>query len=106
MEKTHANTNTEKLVPHLFKHENYVLRYRNLKFCHDLGIQIALKRVISFKQSTWLVDYINSNNRLPPEAKANGDEFLVSVSERRWKMLETGKHARDYRQRQRNKVVQ
>ena len=78
MEKTAANTNTEKLIPHLFKHENYVLHYRGLKFVHSLGAKITLKRAISFKQSTWLASYINSNNQLRTEAKAKGDTFLVS----------------------------
>ena len=39
---------------------------------------ITLKRAISFKQSTWLASYINNSNRLRTEAKANGDDFLVS----------------------------
>jgi hypothetical protein len=43
MEKTAANTNTEKLIPHLFKHENYVLHYRVLKFIHTLGAKLTLK---------------------------------------------------------------
>ncbi len=68
MEKTGANTNTEKLAPHLFKHENYVLHYRVLKFVNSLGVKITLKRVISFKQSTWLASYINSNNQIRTEA--------------------------------------
>ena len=78
MEKTGANTNTEKLVPHLFKHGNYVLHYRVLKFVHSLGVKITLKRAISFTQAAWLAPYINSNNELRTEAKASGDEFLVS----------------------------
>ena len=73
---TNANTDTETLIPHLFKHENGVLHYRNLKFIHELGVSITLKRVISFKQSNWLATYINNNNVLRTEAKANGDEFL------------------------------
>ena len=37
-----------------------------------------LKRVISFKQSTWLASYINGDNKLrTTEAKATDDEFLV-----------------------------
>ena len=80
MVKTNANTDTEKLIPHLFKHENYVLHYRDVKFIHELGVSITLKRVISFKQSNWLAAYINNNNVLRTEAKANGDEFLSAFS--------------------------
>ena len=73
MEKTAANTNTEKLIPHLFKHENYVLHYRVLKFIHSLGAKITLKRAISFTQSAWLAPYIHRHNQLRTEAKAKGD---------------------------------
>ncbi len=79
MEKTAANTNTEKMIPHLFKHSDYVLHCRVLKFVHSLGATITLKRAVSFKQSTWLAYYINNNNILRTEAKAKGDTFLVSV---------------------------
>ena len=78
MKETHASTSTEKLTPHFFKHENYVLHYRNLKFVHSLGVKITLKRAISFKQSAWLAPYINSNNQHRTEAKARGDKFLTS----------------------------
>lgn len=77
--KPNLKVGSEKLVPHLFKHDNYVLHYRNLKFVHGLGTILTLKRGISFKQSTWLASYINSNNKLRTKAKTNGDEFLVSI---------------------------
>ncbi len=79
MEKTQANPTSEKMAPHLMKHENHALHYRNLKYFHNLGVNISLKRVISFKQSTWLASYINGNNKLKTEAKANGDEFFIST---------------------------
>ena len=78
MEKTAANTNTEKLIPHLFKHEDYVLHYRVLNFLHSLGVKITLKRATSFKQSTWLASYINGNSLLRTEANAKGVTFIVS----------------------------
>ena len=70
---------TEKLTPHPMKHENYVLYYRNLKFIHNLGIKIKIKRVISFTQSRWMADYIKGNNDLRAQAKRDGNEFLVSL---------------------------
>ena len=42
MEKTGANTTSEKLIPHLMKHENYVLHSGVLKFVHNLGVKITL----------------------------------------------------------------
>ena len=76
MEKTHSKATAEKLVPHLMKHENYVLHYRNLKFIVDLGAVVTLKRVISFKQSRWMAGYINGNNELRAKAKAESNKFL------------------------------
>ncbi len=39
---------------------------------------ITFKRVISFKPSWWLANYINDNNKLRTDARANGDDLLVS----------------------------
>jgi len=78
-ETMNTKITTEKLTPHLMKHENYVLYYRNLKFIHNLGIKIKLKRVISFTQSKWMADYIKGNNDLRAQAKTDGNEFLVSL---------------------------
>jgi len=79
MESTHSKAKTKKLVPHLTKHENYVLHYRNLKFVHELGVKVTVKRVISFTQSKWMSEYINANNALRTIAKASKNEFLVSL---------------------------
>jgi hypothetical protein len=49
MEITNSKPTSEKLTPHLMKHENYVLHYRNLKFVHGLGIQIKLKKSSFFQ---------------------------------------------------------
>ena len=77
--QTNSTTSTKKLIPHLMKHEKYCLHYRNLKFIEKLGVKIKLHRVISFKQSKWMAEYINNNNRLRTEAKKIDDEFLVSL---------------------------
>ena len=53
---------SDKLVPHLNKHEKYVIHYRNLKFISELGVKITkLHRVISFHQRDWLKQYIDFN---------------------------------------------
>ena len=31
----------DKLIPHLMKHEKYCIRYRNLKFVKELGVEIG-----------------------------------------------------------------
>jgi hypothetical protein len=79
MESTNSKPNSEKLIPHLMKHENYVLHFRNLKFIYNLGVKVTVKRVISFKQSPWMKDYILNNNKLRTEAKKNNDDFLVNL---------------------------
>jgi hypothetical protein len=32
---------TSKLIPHLFKHEKYVIHYRNLKYVLQLGVKVS-----------------------------------------------------------------
>ena len=76
MSKTQSKPTSEKLIPHLVKHENYVLHDRNLKFIHELGVTITLKRVTSFKQSTWMAAYMNDNNKLRAATKAENNKFL------------------------------
>lgn len=53
---------SNKLVPHLFEHKNYVIHYRNLKFIVDLGVEVrAVHKVLSFEQSPWMKPYIDFN---------------------------------------------
>jgi len=79
MEITKSKANYEKLIPHLKKHTNYVLHYRNLKFIHELGVKVEIKRVISFKQKAWMKEYIHGNNQLRTVAKNNKDNFLADL---------------------------
>ena len=37
----YKNNGTNKLIPHLYQHKNYVIDYRNLKYLVELGIKIA-----------------------------------------------------------------
>ena len=82
---------TNKLVPHLFDHKNYVLHYRNLKFIKELGVEITkVHRVLSFKQKAWLKEYIdfNTEKRKGARNEFEKDFFKLmnnSVFGRRWK---------------------
>jgi hypothetical protein len=59
-----------KLVPHLMKHENYCIHYRNLKFVKELGINITkVHNVVEFFQKPWLKEYIDFNTDKRKEAK-------------------------------------
>ena len=79
MEKTHAKLNCPKLIPHLFKHENYPIHYRNLKYLFELGVSITVKRVISFEQKPWMKNYIEDNNKLRTVAKKGKNKFLANL---------------------------
>ena len=46
---------TNKLVPHLYDHKDYVTHYKNLKYLVGLGVQVTKKqKVISFAQNPLL----------------------------------------------------
>ena len=52
----------KKLVPNLNNKRNYILHYRNLKFYLEQGLQLkSIHRVLAFKQSPWLSEYIDFN---------------------------------------------
>ena len=79
--KTNNKGKCKKLIPHFHEHLNYCIHYRTLKYVvQNLGVQIDKKHnVIEFKQSKWMQPYIEGNNELRTEAKANDDEFLVAL---------------------------
>ena len=59
-----------KLLPNLHNKTNYIIHYRNLKLYLELGLRLTnFDRVLSFDQSLWLKNYINSNTRQRTAAK-------------------------------------
>ena len=70
IKNNNSYSGSNKLVPHLYEHKNYVLHYRNLKFIKELGIKITkVHRVLSFSQSEWLKPYIDFNTEKRKESK-------------------------------------
>ena len=54
----------QKLIPNLRNKQNYVLHYRNLQLYIDLGMKVTqVHRVLKFRQSPWLQQYIDSNTK-------------------------------------------
>ena len=55
----------EKLISHFKTHKKYVLHYRNLRQCLEMGLRIkAVYRGISFNQAPWMEPYIRKNTEL------------------------------------------
>ena len=55
----------EKLICHFKPRKNYVVHYRTLRQCLELGMKItAVHRGISFYQSPWMESYIRKNTEL------------------------------------------
>ena len=68
--KMNIKSSTTKLIPHLDDHLNYCIHYRNLKYLVDLGVKITkVHNIVSFKQKTWLKEYIDFNTNKRKEAK-------------------------------------
>ena len=59
----------EKLISHFKPRKNYVIHYRNLRQCLEMGLQVtAVHRGLIFNQSPWMEPYIRKNTELRKSA--------------------------------------
>lgn len=62
---------TEKLISNLYNKYNYVIHYVHLKKCLEHGLLLRkIHRVITFRQSAYLKEYIELNTKLRQNAKS------------------------------------
>ena len=65
----------KKLVPNLMNKNNYVIHYKNVQQCLDLGMKFKkIYRVLKFKQKNWIKPYINFNAQKRKEAINEADK--------------------------------
>ena len=54
----------KKLVANLMNKNNYVIHYKNLQQCLELGMKLKeINRILKFKQSDWMRPYIDFNTQ-------------------------------------------
>ena len=71
---------SKKLCLTLFDKKNYVIHYRNLKFCLDSGLILSkVHRVLKFDQSQWLKSYIDLNTKLRQNATSKFEESFSKL---------------------------
>ena len=59
-----------KLVPNIRDKVKYIVHYRNLQLYLELGMKlIKIQKILKFKQSNWLKEYIEFNTQKRTEGK-------------------------------------
>ena len=79
-EKVKCKNGVEKLIPNLRDKKKYVLHYKNLIQCLDMGLKIKhIHRGIKFVESEWMKPYINKNTNLRAKAKNNFEKDFYKL---------------------------
>ena len=65
----------KKLVPNLMNKNNYVIHYRNLQQCLELGMKLKkIRGILKFKQKDWMKPYIDFITERRKEATNEADK--------------------------------
>ena len=79
-EKVKCKNGVEKLIPNLRYKKKYVLHYKNLIQCLDMGLKITrIHRGIKFVESEWMKPYIEKNTNLRAKAKNNFEKDFFKL---------------------------
>ena len=79
-EKVKCKNGVEKLIPNLRDKTKYVLHYKNLIQCLDMGLKIKhIHRGIKFVESEWMKPYIDKNTKLRAKAKNNFEKDFFKL---------------------------
>ena len=79
-EKVKCKNEVEKLIPNLRDKKKYVLHYKNLTQCLDMGLKIKnIHRGIKFVESEWMKPYIDKNTNLRAKAKNNFEKDFYKL---------------------------
>ena len=70
------NTGTvKKLVANLMNKNNYVIHYRNLQQCLELGMKFKkIHRILELKKKDWMKPYIDFNTKKRKDATNEADK--------------------------------
>ena len=79
-EKVKCKNGVEKLIPNLRNKKKYVLHYKNLIQCLDMGLKIKhIHSGIKFVESEWMKPYIEKNTNLRAKAKNNFEKDFFKL---------------------------
>ena len=79
-ERVKCKNGVEKLIPNLRDKKKYVLHYKNLIQCLDMGLKIKhIHRGIKFVESEWMKSYIDKNTNLRAKAKNNFEKDFFKL---------------------------
>ena len=79
-EKVKCKNGVEKLIPNLRDKTKYVLHYKNLIQCLDMGLKVThIHNGIKFVESEWMKPYIEMNTNLRAKAKNNFEKDFYKL---------------------------